>query len=236
MGLQGTSNRQIARRLGWTEQTVHFYWPALGLEEEVHQAQTRRRAQEQQERHATLHAQVEMALQSLLSQDEEITLERVAQALGRTVRNLKNYPELVERVREASQVHNAQVRKRRYEALVAQVQQIIEEARQGSKALTVREIMQRTNLTYKGLFKAYPKLQAMVRDAVKENQARMRIARAETRCALITAAAARLAAQGSRLTQVAILREAGLHKCAVKSDAAVEGLLRKWTSDFAPRD
>lgn len=236
MGLQGMSNRQIARRLGWTEQTVRCYWPSLGIEEEIHRAQTQRRAQELQERHATLRAQVEMALQSLLSQDDEITLERVAQAMGGAVRSVSNYPELVERVREAGQVHNAQVRKRRYEALVAQVQQIIEEARQGSGPLTVREIIQRTNLTYTGLHDAHPELHTMVRDAVNEHQTRMRIARAETRCALINAAAARLVAQGSRLTQVAILREAGLHKCGVRSDAAAEGLLRKWTSDFAPRD
>lgn len=236
MGLQGTSDRQIARRLGWTEQTVRFYWPSLGLEAEIHQAKTQRRAQEQQERRAALRARAEMALQSLLGQDDEITLGRVAQAMGLAVRSVRNYPELVERVHEAGQVHNAQVRQRRYEALVAQVQQIIEEARQGSRPLTVREIMQRTNLTYNGLRDVHPELYAIVRDAVKEQQTRMRIVRAETRCALINAAAARLVAQGSRLTQVAILREAGLHKCGVKSDAAVEGLLRKWTSDFAPRD
>ena len=64
----------------------------------------------------------------------------------------------------------------------------------------------------------------------------MRIIRAETRCAQINAAATRLVARGSRLTQAAILREAGLHKCGVKSDASAEELLRKWVSDFAPHD
>ena len=54
-------------------------------------------------------------------------------------------------MREASQVHNAQVEKRRYEALSAQIHQAIEEARQGNGTLTVREILQRTGLTHRRL-------------------------------------------------------------------------------------
>jgi hypothetical protein len=236
MGLHGMNNLQIARELGWGQKTVSVYWEALGLEEQVHQAQARRRMEEQQERHAAIRDRVEAALHLLLCQDEEITLERVAQALGHTTGCLGNYPDLVERVRKVSQVHNDQVRKRRFEALSAQIHQVIEEARQENRTLTVREILQRTGLSYERLSRTYPALHAVVRNAVKEHQSRMRILRAETRCAQINAAAMRLVAKGSRLTQAAILREAGLHKCGVKSDAAADELLRKWVSDFAPHD
>ena len=236
MGLQGMSNLAIACELKWIPQTVASYWESLDLKEQVHQAQAQRRMEEQQERRAILRDQVEAILCGMFSEDEKITLQRVAQDLGHTAGYLAHYPDLRERVREASQVHNAQVEKRRYEALSVQLHQAIEEARQENGTLTVRGILQQTGLTHRRLSEVYPEFHAMVKDAVKDHQARMRIIRAETRCAQINAAATGLLARGSRLTQAAILREAGLHKCSVKSDASVEELLRKWVGDFAPRD
>jgi hypothetical protein len=117
-----------------------------------------------------------------------------------------------------------------------QLRQANEEIRQEGGPQTFRKILQRTNLTYEKLSRLYPEPHSMIRDAVKEDQARMRLIRGQTRCAQIDAAAPRLVAQGSRLTQAAILREAGLHKCSVKSDAVADELLRKWVSGFAPHD
>ena len=236
MGLQGLDNRQIARELGWGQKTVRLYWEALDLEKQVHQAQARRRQEEQHERYAVLRNRVEGILRSMFIEDEKITLWRVAQALGYTTGLLKYHPNLVERVLEASQIHEAQVQKRRFEALSAQIHQAIEETRQENGTLTFRKILERTDLTYKRISSRYPELHAMIRDAVEDHQARMRIIRAETRCAQIDAAATRLVAQGSRLTQAAILREAGLHRCGVRFEPIADELLRKWVSDFAPRD
>ena len=236
MGLQGLDNRQIAHQLGWGEKTVRIYWISLGLEEQVHQAQAERRAREQQERYAALRDRVETILQSLLTQDEEITLRRVDQALGHASEYLRNYPDLVERVREVAGPHNAQVRQRRYEALSTQIAQAIEEARHSDGAPTIHGIAQRVGLPYGRLSQSYPELHAIVRQAVQEHQARMRAARTEARCAQINEAAARLVAQGSRLTYKAILEEAGLHKCSAKADPVVLALLRRWVGDFAPRD
>lgn len=236
MGLQGLDNREIARELGWGQKTVRLYWEALDLEEQVHQAQAMRRHEEQLAGYAVLRDRVDGILRSMFTEDDKITLRRVAQALGHTTGHLRYYPDLAERVLEASQIHEAQVQKRRYEAVSVQLRQAIEEIRQEGGPLTFRKILQRTNLTYEKLSRVYPEPHAMIRDAVKEDQARMRLIRGQTRCAQIDAAATRLVAQGSRLTQAAILREAGLHKCSVKSDAVADELLRKWVSGFAPHD
>ena len=94
MGLRGEDNRQIAHWLGWSEKTVRIHWISLGLEEQVHQAQARRRAQEQQQRSATRRARVEAALQTMLDQDEEITFRRVGRALGYGPEYVQTCPEL----------------------------------------------------------------------------------------------------------------------------------------------
>jgi hypothetical protein len=234
MGLRGEDNHRIARHLDWDEKTVRMYWIALGLEERVHQAQ--RRAREKQQRHAARRTRVEAVLQTLLSQDEEITLRRVGRALGHNKDYLRNYPDLAEHVQEVAQQHNAQVRQRRYEALSARITQAIEEAKQGNGTMTIYGVAQRAGLPYGRLYKSYPELHAMVRQAVKEHLARMRDARTEARCAQINEAAARLVAQGSRLTYKAILEEVGLHKCSAEADPVVHALLRRWVGDFAPRD
>jgi transcriptional regulator with XRE-family HTH domain len=236
MGLQGLDNRQIAHKLGWGEKTVRMYWIGLGLEDQVHQAQARRRAQEQQERDAALRDRVETILQSLLTQDEEITLRRVGRALGYNSDYLHNHSVLAGWVQEIAQEHNAQVRQRRYDELSARVAQAIEEAKQGNGIMTIQGITQRAGLPYARLCHSYPELHETVRQAVREHQARMRSARTEARCAQINEAAARLIAQGSRLTYKAILKEAGLHKCSAKADLVVWALLRRWVGDFAPRD
>ena len=236
MGLQGLDNRQIAHQLGWGEKTVRVYWIALGLEDQVHQAQAQRRVQEQQERHTALRDRVETILQSLLTQDEEITLRRVGRALGYNSDYLHNHPDLAEWVQEIAQEHNAQVRQCRYEELSARIAQAIGEAKQDNEPMTVHGVTQRAGLPYDRLYYSYPELHETVRRAVREHQARMRAARTEARCAQINEAADRLVTQGSRLTYKAILEEAGLHKDSAKADLVVLTLLRRWVGDFAPRD
>lgn len=236
MGLQGTSNRQIARHLGWGEKTIRLYWEALGIEEQVHQAQAQRRVEEQQERLDALRDQVETTLYALLSQDDEITLCRVSAALGHTPEYLCNYPCLAERIQEVGQLHRIQTRKRQYEMVAAQIHQAIEEAKRENGTLTVHGISQRTGMTHQRLSRVFPELHALVQDAVNEHRARMRTECVKAQCAQINAAAMQLVAQGSRLTQAAILRQAGLQTYSTTSNPVVVELLRTWTSDFAPHD
>lgn len=236
MGLQGQDNRPIARRLGWGEKTVRMYWIALGLEEQVHQAQAQRRAREKQQRHAALRARVEAVLQTMLDQDEEITLRRVGRALGCNSDYLHTHPDLAKRVHEVARQHNAQVRQRWYEALVVQITHAIEELKHGNGAMTISEIAQRVGLSYNKLHQSYPELHAMVRQALNEHQAEIKASRTKTECARINEAAVRLVVQETRLTYGAILKEAGLGKYRAKCDPVIRDLLQQWIGGFAPRD
>ena len=236
LGLQGLDNRQIARQLGWGEKTVRMYWISLNLEKQVHQAQAQRRAREQQERHSTIHERVKTILQSMLGQEEEITLGRVSQALGFNSGYLRNHPDLKERVKQLIQEHNARIEQQRYERLAASIVHLIEKAERGDGTMTIKNIAEQAGLSYSRLCSSYPELYQMVRQAVREYQARMRVLRTETRCAKINEAAARLVAQGSRLTYRAILEEVGLHKCSAQADPAVMDLLRRWVGDFPSGD
>jgi transcriptional regulator with XRE-family HTH domain len=236
MGLQGMGNVQIARQLGWGHKTVAMYWISLDVEDQVHQAQAQRRAQEKQDRHASRRDCVETILRSMLNEDEEITLHRVDLALGHTNDYLHNYRDLVERVREVAQPHNARVRQRKHEELSMRIAQAIEEARQSDEAMTVRGVAERVGLSYSKLRESHPELHATVRQAVKEHRALARADRTQVYCAHINEAAARLATKGSRLTHQAILEEAGVDKNKVRFDSVVQELLRQWVGNFAPRD
>jgi len=235
MGLQGKDNRQIARHLGWGEKTVRMYWIALDLEERVHHGQAQRRAQEKQERRAALRVRIEAILQPLLNQDEEITLRRIGQVLGRNSDYLNSYPELAGYVRKVIRQHNAQVRQRRYEALLAHITHIIQALKHSNEAMTIEMFSQQVGLSYKQLRKRYPELHAMVRQAVQEHRARITASRIQAQIAQINEAAARLVAQGTRLTYETILKEAGLSEHSDKCPVVRERLQR-WTGSFAPRD
>lgn len=236
MGLEGLGNRQIASTLGWGEKAVRVYWEALGLEEQVHQAQAQQRAQKQQERYTILCDRVETILRSLLVHDEEISARCVSRALGLTSDFLQNYPELKEHVQKAAQEHNARVRLRWYEGLSERIAQVIEEAKQHDRTTTLRRIEQQAGLSQGSLARSYPELHTMALEAVQEHRAKIKAARTEARCTRINEAAARLVAQGIRLTYKAILEEAGLHHCTARADPTVLPLLRQWLGDFAPRD
>lgn len=233
LGLQGLDNRQIARQMGWGPKTVQIYWICLDLEEQVHQAQAKRRVRERQERCAALWNEVEPILESMLSQqDEEITLVRVSQALGHTPSYLRSYPDILERVQAVAASHNAQVKQRQYEALSARVAQAIEEAKRDGN-LSAHEINRRLRLSHERLRRWYPELYTIVQQAVREYREQMRAARVETRCQQINEAAARLIAKGASLTHSTILQEAGFHRTGIRNDPEVEGVLRQWVRRYA---
>jgi predicted RNA-binding Zn-ribbon protein involved in translation (DUF1610 family)/DNA-binding XRE family transcriptional regulator len=80
MGKRGECNLKIAQSLGWGEKTVRIYWIALGIEEQVHQAQAKRRSAEKFERYTTLRCQIQETLASILTQNREVSLQQVNQA------------------------------------------------------------------------------------------------------------------------------------------------------------
>jgi len=235
LGLQGKDNRQIARHLGWGEKTVRMYWIALGIEERVHQAQAQRRVQEQQEHRRALLDRIEVVLQPLLNQDGEITLRMIGQALRLNPDYLHSYPDLAGYVQEVIRQHNAQVRQRRYETLLVHIAHAIRALKHSNEAVTIETIAQQAGLSYKQLGKSYPRLHAMVRQAVQQHRARIKAARTQAKIAQINESASRLVAQGARPTYETILKGAGLSEHSDKSPV-IRKLLQQWTGNFAPRD
>ncbi len=236
LGLQGESNRRIAHILGWGEKTVRIHWISLGLENQVHQAQSQRRAEEQRQRHVDRCTRVETVLQSMLGRDEEITLREVGYALGQIGDYLQNYPDLAQRVLEVARPHNAQVKERRCEALRTRIIDTIQALRQSNGAMTVKVIAQQAGVTEGKLRLSYPDLHAMVRQTVTEHKAELKASRAMAWCDQINRVAARMVAHGDRPTYNAILSEIGLNKYQAQRTASVLTQLRQWIGDFAPRD
>ncbi len=236
MGLRGEDNRQIAQALGWGEKTVRMYWIALGLEEQVHQAQARRRAHEQQQRHAARRAQVEAVLRTMGQQDEEITLRRVGLALEHGPDYLNTYPDLARRVKAVAETHNAQLRQRRYAAVQVCLSQAIEQMQQSHTIVKVEALVRPTGLTYLQLEESFPDLYALAQQATRSHREALRATRRQARQAAINAAAARLVARGSRLTYGSILKEAKLSKYTAQCDSTLRDLLQQWVGGFAPHD
>lgn len=235
MGQQGMSNRQIAHCLGWGEKTIRIYWIALGMKDEIHQAQAEQRTQEQQQRYAVRRARIEAVLRRLLQEDEEITLRRVGRELGRNSDYLHAYPDLAEEVSEQIHSHNIEVRQRRYERLAAQTTQFADAIRSGNDDLTFGEIAQQMGLPTENLRKLFPELHTLIREALDDRRVRLKTLRTQRECAQINEAAARLVAIGSRLNYAAILREAGLSVYRGQCDPVIHDLLQQWVGGFAPR-
>lgn len=236
MGLQGRDNREIARTLGWGEKTVRIYWISLDLEAQVHQAQAQRRAQEKRARHASMRTRVDAALQTLLARDQKISLRQVSRAAGFDS-DYHNYEVLlVGDIQEQIQAHNCQVVERQVERLRLRIAEILGELPNCDVNVTFREIAQAAGLSTDYLHRHYPDLCAVVRSALAEHLDRIKAARSQAECALINAAAARLAAQGRSLGIIAICREAGLHKYRCQADPALLALMHQWIDDDGPSD
>lgn len=236
LGLQGEGNCQIADRLGWAPRTVRQYWNALGLEEEVHRAQARRRKQRQQQRHDELLVRLEAILQSLTEQDKEITLRDVGRALGYSLDYLQNKPDLLERVRRVVQTHNPLAQQRRYEALSAHISDILDEMKHGGERMTITEIAQKVGISYGVLLYNYPELHAKVRQAVQEQKAKIKALKEEKWRIQIDEAATRLIAQGQKTSGKAVLREAGIREGAAHSNPTIRKLLRQRIGGFVSND
>lgn len=236
MGLQGRDNREIARALGWGEKTVRMYWISLDLEAQVHQAQVQQRAQAKRARDAAIRVRMDASLQELLARDEKLSAQQVSRAVGFNADYLNTRPVLAAEVQEQVRRHNRQIAERQYERLRAQIIDLLTELPGQDGNVTAREIAQAVGQSADHLRNHFPELAALVRAALLEHQARLKTARSQAECALINAAAARLAAQGRSLGITAICREAGLSQHRCQCDSALQALIQQWIDDDAPHD
>ncbi|MCL4488380.1 MAG: TniQ family protein [Chloroflexi bacterium] len=235
LGRQGLSDKRIARVLGWSTNTVRRYWKVLGVEREIYQAQVARRGRQEQERKETLEARVAERLPALLASAEEISIEEVSRALDCSEDFLRNYPGLRKDIRERVQAHNRLVDDDQEEALKAQCQSIVTDLKRWGKPLTILGVAVRAGYSPGVLARTRPRVYAAVRQAVGEYNAQLKLERRQKECAQINAAAARLVVRGIRLTQLGILKEAGVHTNRKEADPAVRELIDRWIGDPTQR-
>ncbi len=235
MGLRGDNNRKIAQSLGWGEKTVRIYWIALGMEEQIHQAQAEKRANEQLEKRTMLRFQIQTVLESLLKEHQEITLRQVHEALASDCFYLSSYPDLADFVRLTIQQHNIRAKQYLDDTVSMQITKIIASLWDTDRIVKVEEIARRAGLSYNQLRTNYPDLRLKVHQAILEHRARLKELHLKNQIRQIDDAANRLGEKGIRLTYQTILREAGLSSYAFHA-APIRDALARWVSNFAPRD
>lgn len=235
MGMRGDSNQKIAHSLGWAICTVQIYWIDLGIEAQIHQAQAKRRTQKKCERYEVLRSQIQVALNTLLTQDREISLYEVGQALGKKGEYWHMCCDQTDVVHEALRQHNARVRRQKAEAVCTQVEQSLEILRCSGRMMKVEEIAQQAGISYKQLRDNYPELHRKIHETLQDLSKRLKIKTLENQMRQINEAASRLVEKGARLNYQAILREAGLSRFAHNS-VPIRDALASWISNLAPRD
>lgn len=235
MGMRGDCNQKIAQSLGWGVCTVRVYWIALGLEEQVHRAQSNKRSQEKLERYMTLRSKIRTALDSLLAQNREVTLQLVSQALGKKGTYWHMCCGETGFVQELIQQHNVRVRQQKDEVVFAQITRGIESLQTTNRIVKVEEIAKQAGISYIQLRDHYPELRLKIHEAIQEHRTRLKQTQLKNQIKQIDIAATRLIDKGRRLDYQMILQEAGLSRYAYHS-APIRDALARWVSNFAPRD
>ena len=233
LGLQGETNEEMARCLGWQVGTVRWYLYALGVAEAVHQAQKQRQQQQQEQHRDNLQARVEAILLHLCQQGEEITLSGVSCALGHSATYLSYYEDIVQRVRAVAEVHNKQRKQRQIEALCATLEGYIIHLPNRKEAVTARMIADELDMTPERLSRICPALWTSVKEAVQAHKEGLKEQKQQQRCAHVNKVAADLIAQGQQLTVRKLLKETGVTPYVYQFDLVVRELIQQWVSDPA---
>lgn len=235
MGMRGDCNQKIAQSLGWGVCTVRVYWIALGLEEQVHRTQSNKRSQEKLERYMTLRSKIQAALDSLLTQNREVTLQQVSQALGKKGTYWHMCCGETGFVRELIRQHNVRVRQQKDEVVFTQIARGIESLQTTNRIVKVEEIAKQAGISYIQLRDHYPELRLKIHEAIQEHRTRLKQIQLRNQIKQIDIAATQLTAKGRHLNYQIILQEAGLSRYAYHS-ASIRDALAQWVSNFAPRD
>lgn len=230
-GREGKPNRWIGQQLGWGQKTVRTYWLRLEMAEEVHRAQAERRQRAQAERRARLRDRITTVLPRLLSEAREVCVSDVAEALGLTATYFSCEPELSVELRARLKEHNAEVRARQDAAVRNRIQEACSSLGQRQELVTHARILAEVGFTWVNLRNHYPELAAQLHAVVEAHQQGYRAAHRAEQLAQIDAAAQRLSGRGVRLTQKAILREAGIEGRPVQGNV-LRQRLQHWVGDF----
>ncbi len=230
-GREGRPNRWIARQLGWGQKTVRTYWLVLGVEAEVHQAQTTWRRRQHEQRQNNIQAALEPVMVRLLRSDQEVALRDVARALGYNGDYLHGDPAVTATVRTRLAQHNAEVQVRQEAAWATRVADYCQTLAATDDPVMLKTALAHLGISWKVLRERYPDLALLLQTTIRSCQQQQRTARLNAQVAQIDAAADRLHTHGLRLSQRAILLEAGL-----SLHSGVNLILRQrlqhWVGDF----
>jgi DNA-binding CsgD family transcriptional regulator len=230
-GREGRPNRWIAQQLGWGQKTVRTYWLLLGVEAEVHQAQTAYRRGRQEQRQEGLRAALVPVLNRLVSGDAEVALRDVARELGYNSDYLHAYPDVAADVHACLAQHNNGVRARRAASWSTRVTEYCRTLECSDEYVTLAAALVQLDISWKVLRESYPDLAELLQTAVRSHQQQQRDACRAAQLAQIDTAAGQLHARGVHVSQRAILREAGL---SLYSGATpiLRQRLQQWVGDF----
>lgn len=230
-GREGRPNRWIAQQLGWGQKTVRTYWLVLGVEAAVHQVQEAWRKRQQEQRQKELRTALEPVLTRVLSGEQGVALRDVARALGYNGDYLHSDRELAADVHAQLAQHNAEVRARQDAAWATRVADYCDTLADAEGSVMLKAALAQLGISWKVLRERYPDLALLLQTTVRSRQQQQRAARQAAQLAQIDAAADRLHARGVRLSQRAILLEAGL-----SLHSGVNPILRQrlqhWVGDF----
>ena len=183
----------------------------------------------------TLRTKIQAALDSLLAQNREVTLQQVSQALGKKGNYWHMCCDETDFVRELIQQHNVRVRQQKDEVVFTQIARCIESLQTANRIVKVEEIAKQAGISYIQLRDHYPELRLKIHEAIQEHRTRLKQIQIKNQIKQIDIAATRLIARGCRLNYQAILMTAGLSPHADRS-TSIRNALMRWVNNFAPRD
>ena len=232
LGLEGTSIRQITKRMGWGKETVRNCWHSLGITEEVHTAQKLRRQQKSQKLREALWSDVEKVLDSLCQQETSVRLIDVAHALGQHESFIYRYPDIASRIREVVRQHEARVKQRRFEELEARIRKVIAEGLENDTVMSTHYILERIGIGAWQLQNHYHELWQMIREAVATDKEQRKAQRIFQQCQEVNEVATQLIIQGIPLTKTAIIEEVRKRLPITMANPQVNALLDRWVGDL----
>ena len=176
-------------------------------------------------------AALEPVLSTLLSGEQDVALRDVARELGYNSDYLHSDPDLAAEVRARLAQHNKRIRNQRAARWSARITEYCRALAHSREPVTLEAALAQFDITWKVLGDRYPDLAVMLQTAVRSRQQHQRAAIREAQLAHIDAAAGRLHARGIRLSQRAILSEAGLSRYS-GATPILRQRLQQWVGDF----
>ena len=208
LGLAGVTNREIARRLVWSEKTVRMYWVSLDMEAEVHAAQRERFEKERALKRQVLRDKVCELIASY--GDQPISIRSLGRELDGCADFLHTQPWLMPEVRSKIDAHNVDLEKRKLQKMRQELELLTNTAVTKDCKWRIRDILQQFEMSYRRAITHYPELYREIKELVATKQMAVRAAQCAHDKTLIDAALLRLGQRKQHFNARTLSVEAGL--------------------------